>query len=64
MLSAQGQTPITTEQGMAVAKELGAIYRECSAKTNTGVTEVFETALQQSFKSQWKKKVSSGCVVL
>jgi len=65
MLGAQGQTPVTSEQGMAVAKEIGAKYLECSAKTGVGVQEVFTTALKESMKGKWVKRVrNQRCVVL
>ncbi|KAF9554859.1 signal transducer [Agrocybe pediades] len=52
MLSAQGQTPVSPEQGQAVAKDIGAIYKECSAKTGRGVREVFDAALRESLKGR------------
>lgn len=45
MLKTQGLTPVTTEQGLAVAKKMGAQYMECSSKEMTGVEEIFERAL-------------------
>jgi len=45
LLRTQGLTPVTPEQGQAVAKQMGARYLECSAKEQKGVTEVFETAI-------------------
>ncbi|KAI0192318.1 P-loop containing nucleoside triphosphate hydrolase protein [Xylaria flabelliformis] len=45
MLKTQGLTPVTTEQGMAVAKKMGAQYMECSSKEMVGVDEIFETAI-------------------
>lgn len=62
MLSAQGQTPVTPEQGGAVAKEIGARYMECSAKSGDGVQDVFNAALKESMKGRWRKK--PRCVVL
>jgi Rho family, other len=63
MLSAQGQMPVTPEQGAEVAREIGAKYIECSAKTGSGVQEVFTLALQESMKCKntrrWPK-----CVVI
>ncbi|KAF7290512.1 hypothetical protein MIND_01291000 [Mycena indigotica] len=65
MLSAQGMTPVSTEQGTAVAKEIGARYVECSAKTGANVHEVFNLALKESMRRQWKKMGGSRrCVVI
>ncbi|KAN0141361.1 P-loop containing nucleoside triphosphate hydrolase protein [Lactarius tabidus] len=55
MLGAQGQKPVTPEQGAEVAQEIGAKYIECSAKTGTGVQEVFALALRESMKNKWGK---------
>ncbi|CAE6416599.1 signal transducer [Rhizoctonia solani AG-1 IA] len=66
MLSAQGQTPVTPEQGGAVAREIGARYMECSAKSGQGVQDVFNAALKESMKGRWGKKLrnKNRCVVL
>ncbi|KAJ9632348.1 RHO4 protein [Taxawa tesnikishii (nom. ined.)] len=45
LLKTQGLTPVTTAQGQAVAKKMGAHYMECSSKEMTGVHEIFETAI-------------------
>ncbi|KAK4040335.1 GTP-binding protein rhoC [Parachaetomium inaequale] len=45
MLKTQGLTPVTTEQGLAVAKKMGAQYMECSSKEMKGVEEIFERAI-------------------
>ncbi|KAI1869190.1 uncharacterized protein JN550_005820 [Neoarthrinium moseri] len=45
MLKTQGLTPVTAEQGMAVARKMGAQYMECSSKEMTGVDEIFDQAL-------------------
>lgn len=64
MLSAQGQTPVTPTQGQSVAKEIGAAYVECSAKTGTGVQEVFALALKESMKGKWGKMVKQRrCII-
>lgn len=64
-LGAQGQAPISAEQGAMVAKEIGAKYIECSAKTGSGVQEVFNLALRESMKNRWGKIVKQRrCVVV
>ncbi|VDB86960.1 unnamed protein product [Peniophora sp. CBMAI 1063] len=64
MLGAQGQRPVSAEQGQEVAREIGAKYAECSAKTGTGVADVFALALRESMRSQWGKRLKKkGCVV-
>lgn len=45
LLKTQGLTPVTPEQGQAVAQRMGAAYIECSSKEMTGVDEVFELAV-------------------
>ena len=45
MLKTQGLTPVTTEQGMAVAKKMNAQYMECSSKEMRGVDEIFDKAI-------------------
>ena len=65
MLGAQGQTPVTTTQGMALAKEIGAKYAECSSKTGQGVQEVFSLALKESMRGKWGKMVKQKkCVII
>lgn len=65
MLGAQGTTPVSAEQGSSVARDIGAKYMECSAKTGTGVREVFEAALKESMKGRWGKMVKQKkCVVV
>ncbi|KAJ7575969.1 P-loop containing nucleoside triphosphate hydrolase protein [Mycena floridula] len=65
MLSAQGQTPISPETGHTVAKEIGAKYIECSAKTGDNVREVFNLAMRESMKGRWTKLGKKPrCVVI
>lgn len=45
MLKTQGLTPVTTEQGLAVADKMNAQYMECSSKEMLGVDEIFEHAI-------------------
>lgn len=65
-LRQQGQQPVSTSEGQAVAQKIGAAdYLECSARTGQGVREVFEAATRASLKKVTKQ--SSGkkkCVLL
>lgn len=64
MLSAQGQVPVPSEHGIAVAREISAKYIECSAKLGQNVQEVFGLALKESMKGKWGKIVKQrGCLV-
>ncbi|KAF8152281.1 signal transducer [Crassisporium funariophilum] len=66
LLHAQGQTPITPSHASQIAKDIGAAYRECSAKTGKGVKDVFDAALRESMKGRWGMKGKRGgrcCVV-
>ncbi|KAK3387560.1 P-loop containing nucleoside triphosphate hydrolase protein [Podospora didyma] len=45
MLKTQGLTPVTQEQGKAVAQKMNAQYMECSSKEMRGVEEIFEMAI-------------------
>jgi len=65
MLGAQGQTTVTQEQGGEMAREIGAKYIECSAKTGAGVQDVFALALRESMKGKWGKMVKQRrCIIL
>lgn len=41
---------MTPEQGQEVARQMGAKYIECSAKESTGVSDVFELAIDTAVK--------------
>jgi Ras family protein A len=45
LLKTQGLTPVTQEQGMNVARKMGARYMECSSKEMSGVDEIFSEAI-------------------
>ena len=65
MLAAQGQSPVTAETGSIVAREIGAKYIECSAKTGLGIKDVFNLALRESMKGNWfRPKGARKCMVL
>lgn len=50
LLRTQGLTPVTPEQGAAVAKQMGAAYIECSAKESRGIQEVFDLAINTAIQ--------------
>jgi len=45
LLRTQGLTPVTTEQGQAVADRMAAVYMECSSKEMNGVEDIFDKAI-------------------
>ena len=45
LLKTQGLTPVTPEQGQAVAERMGAQYIECSSKEAKNIDDVFELAV-------------------
>jgi Ras-related C3 botulinum toxin substrate 1 len=65
-LREDGQTPITEEQGKAMANKIKAVkYLECSALTQEGLKEVFDSAIRTALrppKLEVKKK--GGCSIL
>ncbi|EMR10143.1 GTP-binding protein rhoA [Pneumocystis murina B123] len=57
------QRPVTTEEGRAVSARIGAVdYHECSAKTNEGVREVFESATRAAMLTKQKK--TKKCIIV
>lgn len=54
LLKTQGLTPVTPEQGRAVAKKMGAMYMECSSKEQDGVEDIFDTAVTIAVGDEWK----------
>ena len=66
LLSAQGITPVTEEQGQRIAAEIGARrYVECSARSEVGVQAVFQAALEEACEPRsWKRRLRRKCLVL
>ena len=65
LLRTQGLTPVTPEQGQAVAQRMGASYVECSSKEMRGVDEVFELAVNTAVgveeeEASWSGRAKSG----
>src|SRR5215472_551036 len=57
LLKTQGLTPVTPEQGRAVATKMGAVYMECSAKERIGIEEIFDQAIIMAVGEEQKEKV-------
>lgn len=60
MLKTQGLTPVTSEQGLAVAKKMNAQYMECSSKEMRGVDEIFERAIMTVVANDRKNQEPSA----
>lgn len=56
-LAARGLEMVTKEQGLNLAKEIGAVeYHECSALTQQGIRSLFERAVIVGLSKPFKKK--------
>ncbi|KAK3047007.1 RHO4 protein [Extremus antarcticus] len=60
LLKTQGLTPVTQQQGRAVADKMGAMYMECSSKEMTGVHEIFETAIDTAVRGREEEDAHAG----
>jgi small GTP-binding protein len=49
-MALRGEQMVTEAEARKVAKKLGAVYAECSAKTQAGLIGVFDTALLLTFR--------------
>jgi len=66
-LQNKGTRPISREQGQQLAMELkAAAYMECSAKTQKGLKDVFDTAIKAALAAKAKKgtKNLKTCTIL
>ncbi len=68
-LAEKGVKPVSTSEGQAIGKEIGAVrYLECSALTQKGLKEVFDEAVRcvvnPQVTSEVKSKKKGGCAVL
>ncbi|KAJ5051720.1 uncharacterized protein L3040_001493 [Drepanopeziza brunnea f. sp. 'multigermtubi'] len=59
LLKTQGLTPVTHEQGMNVARKMGAQYMECSSKEMTGVEEIFAEAINTVVANDKSNQIQS-----
>lgn len=56
---------LTLKQGEEIRKKIGAYkYLECSARTNEGVREVFESATRAALLAKGKSKSGKKCRIL
>jgi len=60
LLKTQGLTPVTPDQGRAVAKKMGALYMECSSKEQDGVEEIFDQAVTMAVGDEYKAPAESS----
>jgi len=64
-LREKGLAAISEQQGMAKAKEIGAVkYMECSALTQKGLKAVFDEAIRVVIAPPQKKKKKGNCQLL
>lgn len=64
-LKQRKQLPITYAQGLALAKEIGAVkYQECSAMTQRGLKNVFDEAIRAVLCPRPKMKTKKNCSIL
>jgi len=65
-LQQRGQSMVSTKDAEILAKEIGAVaYRECSALTQSGMTQTFEVVIRAGLKSKYqpnKKSSSVSCL--
>jgi len=60
-LDDEGLEPISYDQGVEKAKQLGLVaYKECSALTQVGLKEVFDAAVQAVYGSKTKEDTKQG----
>ncbi|XP_042594916.1 ras-related C3 botulinum toxin substrate 1-like [Cyprinus carpio] len=64
-LKKKKQVPITHPEGLAKAREIGAVkYLECSALTQTGIKTVFNEAIHAVQHRSTAKKKQKKCLIL
>jgi len=69
-LAQKKQNPVSYEQGLQMAQEIGAVkYMECSALTQTGLKAVFDEAIRAVIappvdKKAKKERRGGGCSLL
>lgn len=69
-LKEKDQSPITTDMGKRLATEIGAVhYGECSARTQKGLKEIFNAAIEAHLNPKTNAKdkdrgKKGGCMIL
>jgi len=61
-LAEMKQKPLNIEDGLVVAKKIGAVeFYECSAVTKAGIMDLFTSAAHHSLKKKLRKTTSKNC---
>ena len=64
-LQALGQAPVTTAKGQELASKINAFkYMECSAMTQLGLKDVFDSSVKAVLFGTKKKEKAGPCVLL
>ena len=64
-LQKKNLTPITTEQGLEMAKDIGAVkYMECSSLLQKGLNEIFEEGVRAVRTMPIPSREKKKCVLL
>ncbi len=65
ILKSKGLAPTTAQEGVQLAKEIGAVkYLECSALSQEGLKEVFDTAVRTGLNKKRGPIAQNKCCVI
>jgi len=65
VLATKGKRVVSKEEGTKLATEIGARFIECSAMTQEGLKDVFDSAIRVTLENRKKKeKAKKTCVIL
>jgi len=64
-LKSRNSAPVSSQSGEQLAREINAVkYMECSALTQKGLKEVFESAIRAAITPKQKSKSGAKCNIL